>query len=149
MQAPAPGSSVNAMGGVALLLVVCCAALTVPAVASSRVASDSSAVATVIQQQNAAFNAGRWQALWSLYGPRFKARCNYSRWVTATKQARAQILPAKIRTSVTRVRVSGSNAYATYDVFVLGQRVHTVGDLYVKVGGRWRDELDAHTPCGY
>jgi hypothetical protein len=98
----------------------------------------------------AAFNTGDWRALWNLHTPRFRAKCNYSRYSAAERRARrgARIL----RVENVRVEMlSASRATISYTlVFAHGGRpVTNAGDAFAQVLGRWLDDYEANTGCGY
>ena len=113
-------------------------------------ATDASVVAKLLRTQTAHFNAGRWQALWRTYTPRFRRGCAYNLWVREQRAAKA-LIGARLVVRSIRVRVSRRRAHASY-VLILGDRGYSVvgpprTDLYVKIGGRWFDEGDQITRC--
>lgn len=96
------------------------------------------------------FKQARWRELYRTYTPRFRASCPYARWLAGTKEARRQLGTDFVVRNV-RVRVRGNRAAVTYETVDEG-RVHKVTssspDIYVRIGGRWLDELDSQTTCG-
>jgi hypothetical protein len=79
-------------------------------------------------------------------GPRFRAECNYKTFVARNASVRKQITRATIK--MISSRVAGTRAYLTYETFAPPvQPFVTKNDLFVKIAGRWYDELDAVTGC--
>jgi len=133
----------------AAVVIAACAAVAAASAGTAvagRSADDRAAVVAVLQREVSALNAARWQLAWQLYSPRFRATCDYAKWRAASAQGHAQAPEIAVR--VLRVRLAGNHAYLTYRMSgSFGTRT-TTDDVYVKVGGKWYDELDASTgPC--
>lgn len=98
--------------------------------------------------QNAAYNAKQWRALYATYTPKFRTACSYVKWMTSAVEFRTKVGPFTLR--VTSARISGSKAYLKYEYVQNGKVIASVGkatDTYVRINGRWYDELDAITTC--
>jgi hypothetical protein len=115
--------------------------------ATARPPSERDAVASVIKRQVVYFNEGRWARLWALFSPRFRRLCRYEPWRRLAMAARE--LTGRTSVTITSVSVNGNRAYATYTERTRASRPQvTRRDVYVKIGDRWFDELDAKTgPC--
>jgi hypothetical protein len=90
--------------------------------------------------------AGNLTSYYALLSPRFHRACTYKAFLPTGRQEEEQLRGATLR--VLGDRVAGSSAYLTYEFLrsgvVLGK---ATGDLYVKIGGEWFDELDRYTTC--
>ena len=92
------------------------------------------------------FNAGAWHDYWNLMSARFHGSCLYATFVARNEQARN--IAGRASVKVLSSRVSGSHAYLTYKT--MGTKIQpiiTKNDMFVRVGGRWYDELDSATRC--
>jgi hypothetical protein len=127
-------------------VVLCALAPTV----SAAPPSDETRLRAVMNRQTALFKQARWRALWQIYTPRFQRTCGYARWLRNVRRARREIgTDWTVRNQ--RIRIRGDRAAVTYTVVRRGRVVNTATarspDIYVKISGRWRDELDAETTC--
>ena len=99
-----------------------------------------------LRLQQSLFARRNWTALWLLYSPRFRDRCNRATWVREIKQAR-QVL-SKLTVRVTRVRTRGNVAFLSYTLTGRGTVLERARkDKYVRIRGRWYDEVDRYTTC--
>jgi hypothetical protein len=127
-----------------LALVVAVAALAATGRATP-VSGGTSAVA-VLKQEAVDLNARNWRPYYALMGPRFRAQCNFSTFVARTASVRRLITRATIE--MISSRVAGSKAYLTYETVAPPIKPFvTKNDLFVRISGRWYDELDAVTTC--
>ena len=111
---------------------------------------DARAVATLLRQQTAHFNAGRWRQLWATYTPRFHRTCSYRLWLREQRATKA-FVGGRVAVRAVRVRLT-SRSRARELRLLLGRQGYAVvrpprDDLYVKIRGRWRDEGDQITTC--
>jgi hypothetical protein len=114
-------------------------------------ATDASEVRAVFDQQTRLFKQGRWQAMYRLYTPRYRARCPFARFVDDQRSVR-RMLGTRFSFRGFRVRVRGTRATIAYRaVTSSGRTIAAVtfadGDLYVRLGGRWYDEYDPVSEC--
>ena len=132
-------------GGILLVLIVVAAA----AAASAGNAMSSAAGATpaaTLKQEAVYLNARTWKPYYGLMGPDFRASCKYSTFVARNAAVRKQIKTASIRNISTKL--DGSRAYLSYETVAPPLKpFKTRNDLFVKISGRWYDELDAVTSC--
>jgi hypothetical protein len=127
-----------------LLLIVAAAAAT-PTGNATPIPGGTSAVA-VLKAEAAYLNARSWRPYYALMGPRFHAQCKYSTFVARNESVRKLITHASIKMIASRV--SGSRAYLSYETIAPPVKPFvTKNDLFVEIGGRWFDELDAVTAC--
>ena len=86
------------------------------------------------------------EELLRLLSPKFQRTCAFKAFLPTGRQEEQQLHGATLR--VLADRATGSDAYLTYEFLrgglVLGK---ATGDLYVKVGSKWFDELDKYTTC--
>jgi hypothetical protein len=114
-------------------------------------ATDAAEVRAVVDRQTRLFKQGRWQALYRLYTPRYRARCPFARFVDDLRSVRRE-LGTRFSFRDVRVRVRGTRATIAYRaVTSSGRTVAAVtfadGDVYVRLGGRWYDEYDPVSAC--
>jgi hypothetical protein len=90
--------------------------------------------------------SGQFVKLYALYGPKFRASCPYAKWVAEAKKAQPDFKNVSIR--VTKQTIAGSRALLDYQYVANGKvAAATKGDLFVKIGSGWYDELDKATTC--
>jgi hypothetical protein len=135
---------------IAAALLLVCVASAAAAPRPVRGGADHVAITKLLQRQTAHFNAGRWQALWLTYTPRFRRGCSYRLW-RREQQALRRAIGARIKVRGIRVRVTRRRAAVSYTL-LLGDRGIVVvrpqqPDLYVRIGRRWLDEGDGITTC--
>jgi hypothetical protein len=131
----------------------CALVLVLVAVAASFVAngnamrfSGGTSAVAVLKAEAAYLNAREWRPYYGLMGPRFRAACNYRTFVARNASVRKEITRATIK--MISSRVVGTRAYLTYETFAPPvQPFVTKNDLFVRIAGRWYDELDAVTSC--
>lgn len=122
---------------------------TVPAGGHATVAaSDEAQVRDLILRQSTLHKQSRFRALYRLYTPRYRARCTYARWVQGQRVSQRRN-GTSWRVRNIRVVVRGARATARYRIVAGGEVVYETRrpDLYVKINGVWRDELDSETTC--
>lgn len=99
--------------------------------------------------QTRLFNAGNWPVMYRTFTRRFRASCPYSTFVAEGRAARKMAGRLSVRNI--RVRQTGNRAALTYQNVAQGTVVQTVTrrhpDIYVRIGGRWYDEMDTVTSC--
>jgi hypothetical protein len=126
----------------ALLLVLATAAA-----ASAATSGGGSSAVNVLQLEAKTLNAADWKDGYALMSPRFRQICSYSRFISLGEQARSY-MAQPMRVKLLSARVSGSRAYLTYATTAPPiPRFVTKNDLFVKLGGRWYDEVDRVTTC--
>jgi hypothetical protein len=102
--------------------------------------------AAALKQEAVYLNARNWKPYYALMGPDFRASCSYSTFVARNAAVRKQIKSASIKSISTKF--DGSRAYLSYETFAPPLKpFKTSNDLFVKISGRWYDELDAVTSC--
>jgi hypothetical protein len=96
------------------------------------------------------FNHSRWRPLWLTYTPRFRSRCPYRNFVALETRARSALGRFSLRKIV--VRVTRARAAVTYELVarsvVVDRATPNRPDVYVRISGRWYDEVDSHTGPG-
>ena len=102
-----------------------------------------------LRLQTQLFLQRRWALLWHTYSPRFRRKCVYAAFVAVNRRERALVRTVDVRR--VRARVRGNRAFVSYEVLLNGIALDVVTpadpDVYVRVRGRWYDELDPKTPC--
>jgi len=122
------------------------AAAAVAASGNAMSVAGGSSPSAVLKEEAAYLNARNWKPYYGLMGPRFHAQCKYNTFVARNEYVRKQIKSASI--AKISARFSGSNAYLTYTTVAPPLKPFvTRNDLFVKISGRWFDELDAVTSC--
>ena len=101
-----------------------------------------------VRQQDTLIRAGKFQALYQLYSPKFRAKCPYGKWVKAAPAARKALQGVTLKVIGYQVSQGGDQAFVSYK-YLQGSKVvySTTTDLYVLVHGKWLDELDKGTSC--
>lgn len=103
-----------------------------------------------LQAENAAFNQRNWQALYSAYTARYKAKCPYGKFAREYAAIRKQF-PAGVTTRVKSTRVVGSKAYLVYSIISGGTVVGTTPnghpDVFTRINGLWFDEYEGSSVC--
>jgi len=126
-----------------------CGAVCALASPAAATLSPRAAVIALVHAQDAAYNARNWKVLYSYFGPRFKSACPYPAWEHSIATDPQNRFPE--HTVVTNVRLVGNVAYLAYEVYwhktVVDRVFPGYPDKYVRVGGRWYDEIDGHTNC--
>jgi hypothetical protein len=96
------------------------------------------------------FNHSRWRPLWLTYTPRFRSRCPYRRFAALEARARSAVGRFSIRKIA--VRVTRARAAVSYELLarnvVIDRATPKRPDIYVRIAGRWYDEIDTHTGPG-
>lgn len=129
-----------------LVLLLVLAAAVAAASGNATPMAGGASPAAVLKQEAADLNARNWRPYYALMGPRFRAQCSYKTFVARNASVRSQIQSA----SITKIssRISGSRAYLSYETIAPPVKpFYTKNDLFVKIAGRWYDELDAVTAC--
>jgi len=110
---------------------------------------DERAVRQLFEQQLALFRAGDFDALYANYSQDFRAQCSQDDLVESITAA--GLIADRLSFEDVRVAVDGDRANVTYttvyDGDPTGQVEEDSPDVYTRSGGRWYDELDAHTHC--
>jgi hypothetical protein len=132
---------------VTALLVVSSAAA---ALAAGAATGPKAKVRGLLLHQVDLFNHSRWRPLWLTYTPRFRSRCPYRNFLAVETRARSALGRFSVR-KIT-VRVTRARAAVTYELLARGVVVDratpTRPDVYVRLSGRWYDEVDSHTGPG-
>jgi hypothetical protein len=96
------------------------------------------------------FNQSRWKPLWLTYAPRFRSRCSYRNFVAVETRARSALGRFSVRKIA--VRVTRARATVSYELVARGVVIDRATprspDIYVRISGRWYDEIDSHTGPG-
>jgi hypothetical protein len=100
-----------------------------------------------LRLQDTYLHAGKFKQLWQLFTPRFRASCgSYAKFAAEAKRNRAQL--KEVRIVLLSERIQGNKGYLKYRYVKGGAVLATVvNDLYVKIQGRWYDEVDKATQC--
>jgi hypothetical protein len=115
-------------------------------------ATDAAEVRAVFDRQARLFKQGRWQAMYRLYTPRYRARCPFARFVDDQRSVRRE-LGTRFSFRGVRVRVRGTRATIAYRAVssssgrTIAEVTFADGDIYVRLGGRWYDEYDRVSEC--
>ena len=113
-------------------------------------ASPSATPAGTLKLQTAYYNAGNWEGYWSTLSPRVRSYYNKAACIAQLKEQRGSQNPHDGVTAIKVRTTSPTRAVLSYVVVQkIGSREHIAGDVYVKVGGRWYDHLDAIGNCGH
>jgi hypothetical protein len=116
------------------------------AVAGAAPSSGGSTPVATLKQEATYLNARDWKPYYGLMSPRFRATCDYSTFVARNVEVRKQISRASIK--MISSRIAGSRAYLSYETIAPPIKPFvTHNDLFVKIAGRWYDDLDAVTTC--
>lgn len=128
---------------VLVLLVFAAAGASVAGAASS--SGGATPVAT-LKAEATYLNTRNWKPYYALMSPRYRKTCDYGTFVSRNVYVRDQIKSASIKMISTKF--VGSRAYLSYMTFAPPLKpIVTHNDLFVKIAGRWYDDLDAVTTC--
>lgn len=117
------------------------AALALPASAAA-----PATPAGTLKLEIALLKAGKWQQLYQLYTAKFQKLCPYAKWVAQGKAVQDDFKPVTLK--ITKTAVTGKRALLDYQFLISGKVVNTTkGDLFVKIGIGWYDEVDKVTSC--
>ena len=117
------------------------AALTLPASAAAPTTPGAT-----LKLEIALLKAGKWQQLYQLYTAKFRQMCPYAKWVAQGKAVQDDFKPVTLK--ITKTAITGKRALLDYQFLISGKVVNkTKGDLFVKVGSGWYDEVDKVTSC--
>ncbi len=126
-----------------LVTVLAVALVGVPAAAG---ADGGASPADVIRLEDSFTRTGKFAQLYRLFTPRFRATCPYATFAEPAKNHRFTLQGVRYR--IVGQRVTGTKAYVHWQYLRRDLVVaDIVGDLYVKIGGRWFDEVDKVTQC--
>jgi len=114
-------------------------------VAVATAAAATAGPAETLKAQVRHLQAGRYAKFYALMSPRFHAQCPYATFRREGPIERAQVAGAKLH--VLRVRFAGNAAYIDYKFTRRGRELKIDGDRYVRVDGRWFDDVDSFTTC--
>ena len=115
-------------------------------VSTAAPSSGGSSAVAVLRQEVADLNARNWKPYYALMGPRFHATCTYRTFVAQNAYVRTRIKSASVK--MIAAKVIGARAYLSYETVAPPLKPFvTRNDLFVKLSGRWYDELDAVTHC--
>jgi hypothetical protein len=124
----------------------------VVAVAAAAPATGGGAATTprgTLLNQTRLFNAGNWPAMYRTFTARFRRSCPYRTFVAQGTEARSML--GRLSARNIRVRTSGNRAALTYQTVAQGTVVQTITrrnpDIYVRIRGRWYDQVDSVTSC--
>jgi len=99
-----------------------------------------------LKKEVAYFNQSDWRPYWLLMSPRFRSSCPFGKFVVRGEKARGMVGRASVK--LLSSRTTGSHAYLTYETKASQLRAFvTRDDLFVKIAGRWYDEIDRVTAC--
>ena len=103
--------------------------------------------AQVLQKQLTLLQAGNTRAAYLLFTENFRTTCDYETWSGKLGDSRSAFAGLSFRVLTTKIK--GGVAKLTYQVKRENKILETVrDDVYVKIGGKWYDELDSVTTCG-
>jgi len=134
-----------------IVIALVAAVFAAPTTGSGGVSSVQTEVRATLLHQSRLFKQQRWRALYRTMTPRLRARCPYARFVR-TQRENYSILGSNFQIRNIRVRAeTATRAIAAYSFVKNGQTVVRVTfrhrDVYVKMGGRWLDEVDRVSGC--
>lgn len=111
---------------------------------TAHAASPLQNVRTLAHRQAQAFQHREFVAVWRTLSPRYQTACGpRSAWLARQKDNWTPGLSF----SLISVRVAGAVATIRYEWRVDGRTYSYSGDRYVRIGGRWFDDLDALSGC--
>ena len=115
---------------------------------------DESELLAVLRRQIQLVADRDWVNLYASYSSAQQAACPYDSFlnkVAIARDARPDFNASKVTFDRVRVRIDGDHASLSYVELYEGQPVGTVGtsnpDVYVRIDGRWYDDVDSHKPC--
>ncbi len=121
------------------------------ALTATRGIGDAAAILALSRSQANYIAEKNWKALYNTFSPKQHQTCPYDQFLQAIQkspQSRAGFDVTKFAIDEFRVRFEGDTGYATYVVRFDGHVVDTATDdnpdVFVKVNGEWKDELDSH-----
>lgn len=114
--------------------------------------SDEGQVRALFNQQQNLLHDKNWRELYQTYSPAFQDECSYSQFLKSAQATSASgVSWDNLDYANLKIRVSGSKAYLTYTVTYGGENVHVASeedpDIFIRISGRWYDEVDSHTEC--
>lgn len=114
--------------------------------------SDEAEVRALIVRSLELTRAENWRELYKLYSPRFREECPYNDFLALSAAAVGLDL-AELGVDEIDVWVEGDTAYATYILTYEGKDIYAVTendpDIFIRLDGRWYDEVDSHTKCSF
>jgi hypothetical protein len=115
---------------------------------------DQSELLAVLRTQTQLAANRDWPGLYATYSPGQQAACSYDRFLAKVVPARDAVPDfnaSKVTFDRVRVRIDGDHAAVSYVQLYDGQPVGTIGtsepDVYIRINGRWYDDVDTHKPC--
>jgi hypothetical protein len=130
--------------------VVLSAALAASALLSVTPASASglgqSSPAATLRTEMRLIHLGDFRSYYELFSPTFRATCPLAAFLRFDRGVQQRFSGLSLR--ILAVRIDGSKASLTYEFLHDGVAVGKLtGDVYVKVDGKWYDEVDKYTRC--
>ena len=93
--------------------------------------------------------------MYDTFSPQQHAVCPFDKFVDAingSEQSRVDFDVSRFSIEQEKVRIVADKAFVTYISKYDGQVIDTASDAnpdaYVKIGGKWYDDLDSHSPFG-
>ena len=115
---------------------------------------DQSELIGVLRTQTQLAANRDWVGLYATYSPAQQAACSYDSFLTKVaiaRDARPDFNASKVTFDRVRVRIDGDHASVSYVQLYDGQPIGTIGtsdpDVYIRIDGRWYDDVDTHKPC--
>jgi hypothetical protein len=129
---------------------------TVPAADSTALPNaDQAAVLEIVNRQGELVASKDWRGLWDTFSPQQHAVCPYDKFLAAingSPQSRADFDVSRFAFEQEQVRIEGDHAFVTYIGKYDGRVIDTASDanpdVYVRIDGKWYDEVDSHAPFG-
>jgi hypothetical protein len=115
------------------------------ALAAAAPAVAAAGPAATLKAQVRYLHAGRYASFYALMSPRFRASCPFATFERTAPTQRRNLAGATLQ--VVRTHVKGNAATIDYRFVRNGQQLSITGDKYVRVKGKWLDELDKYTSC--
>jgi len=135
-------------------IVVVAFALALGAVSGSASAtskSDEAAVLELTELQRRLFREERYTEVYQYYSPSYKSICSLEEFAAPLRSSvQRGFEPWKVSYSDVAVKVEGDRAYVTATLRYEDRVAYYSAadpDIYVRIEGRWYDEVDSHTDC--
>ena len=131
------------------------AATVAAATSTASPSADKAAVLEIVNRQGQLVASKDWRGLYDTFSPQQHAVCPYDKFlaaITSSPQSRADFDVSRFSFEQENVRIDGDRAFVTYIGKYDGQVIDTASDanpdVYVRIDGKWYDEVDSHAPFG-
>jgi hypothetical protein len=112
--------------------------------------SDEAQVRRILELELELMRGHDWRELYELYSPALHEECSYDEFLGAWQYS-SDVDLYTLDYDDLEVQVEGTRAYATYILTYGGEDVHAASeqdpDIFIRIDGRWYDEVDSHTKC--